>query len=59
MFSMFLNKSTDFKNLEFDPFNSENFFGLNDQLDPNVFFYGNNLTKTNYFDIDGAINLNI
>ena len=51
-----LNRSTDFKNLEFDPFNSKKFFGLNDQLDLNInLFNGINLIKNYYFDIDGAI----
>ena len=51
---MYLNKSTDFENLEFDPFNSGNFLEQNDQSDPDVnLLDGINLIKTNFFDIDG------
>lgn len=44
------------KNLEFDPFNSYNFLGLNDHSDPDVnLFDRNKFIKINYFDTEGAV----
>ena len=50
------NMSTDFENLEFDLFNSENILGINDQSDPNINLFDRiKLLRTNYFDTDKAI----
>ena len=50
------NMSTDFENLEFDPFNSENILGINDQSDSNINLFDRiKLLRTNYFDTDKAI----
>lgn len=48
--------STDFENLEFNLFNSENILKLNYQSDPNVNLFDRiRFIKTNYFDMNEAI----